>query len=210
MKKGIHFIIIDRFDVIKGLSHIKKKIYNKCLELNLPCIELEKDDEWLNCNSRGFEMEDSNIKRKEKLLEYIADSENNASGYMLKDPDVVINKVNSKKGDGGIAKFILICPKGHEYTTDMDNFINNHRRCMTCGGKQKKDISDIKDIIEDLYDYITVPINQEYNGVDEPINIYCETCKVSFKMSLSNIKRNKKRYSKAHKKCEVKVVKPIK
>ena len=193
---GIHLIIISYIDVKKGFAYIKDKIYKRCKELNLSCISLGDDDEWLNSNTIGLNLDKLSVERIKRIEEYI---KTDAIGYKIKDLEVIIDDYRDS--------FTLICPLEHEYNTTIDNFINGGKRCGKCSPTNPNTIEGFKEEVEFRYPDTLVTIIYDKNGKsDQYVNtttgviFRCLACNIELDKNIDSIRKTSNLGKKLHSK----------
>jgi thiol-disulfide isomerase/thioredoxin len=152
-KKGIHLISIHYSLMKKGDRPIRKHVFDKVKDY-VYYIPLS---DWFDRIIPIIET-DRTRTRTDQLHEYI---KNHASEYKLKDPKKVIGTIRDK--------FVLICPKGHDWITYYENLTGcanrPGRRCGECFGKRLGKIPDIEAEISGYWPYIEFN-SIDYTGVD--------------------------------------------
>ncbi len=75
----------------------------------------------------------------------------------------------------------IMCPKGHKYFSNFNNWQSGHR-CPYCSGKMKKDLTNIQDIFNaDGY----MLLDNEYKNSKQPLKCICPNGHV-YKVSFDN------------------------
>lgn len=92
----------------------------------------------------------------EEVKEYIE-----SQGYILKSTEYINNQTNLD----------MICPNGHNYSANFNNFKKGYR-CKECSGLKEKDIDFIKRCLHDNYNYAYV--SGDYKNAHSKLIIKCD------------------------------------
>lgn len=187
---AIKLIIVDCSEIKNDKwSNVKKRLSKECsTDINGGKYKqyLEPEESWLNDDHINV-TENSQMIQKARLLEYLSIE---APGYKIKDTDTIIHHYRYK--------YILICPKGHDYLTNNDNFINGGRRCITCRGTMKFTKESLEAFVKELYPDITIDY-KTYITTNKSMDFTCNVCNETHSRSLDNMKRSYKEGKDSHK-----------
>lgn len=118
--------------------------------------------------------------RKRRVINYLKTID-----YKLKDDNIVIS--------GYRQKFTVICNRGHEYETYMDNLLNRKRFCRECSGNVRYSLKDVKKYLKENSNSNIKVKSEKYKNSRTPLDLKCKECKKKYQISFDNIKKYIKR-----------------
>ena len=142
----------------EGYVLLSKEYINNKQKLEMICPKGHKHiGTWREFQSgcRCSECGGTKKKTYEEVKEYIE-----SQGYILKSLEYINSQTNLD----------MICPNGHNYSANFNNFQKGYR-CKECSGLKEKDIDFIAKYLNDNYNYTY--ISGEYKNAHSKLTIKC-------------------------------------
>jgi hypothetical protein len=167
--ENIKFVVVPYLVMRKGISHVKKFIYDNTFEhVKSTVPNVSVDTEYLESNEI-----DITEARKERLEFQI----NRFTEVITSDGYRYLNKPANL---GLREEIFIVCPQRHHFPTSIDNYLHRGRRCPYCCHSKKRYTVDY---IEELVKHNNFPINIvtcDTTGTyrqDCTITYSCDKCK---------------------------------